>query len=220
MPVCLFGRWAPSLDSENWSKSQQHSGLGEGSLGTASPPPPPLLPTPPPSPAYPFLAAVQFAVRPCDLVWVHPQGNASQAAPWTNQKNSPPLFWSPRQQGPTRHYLSGVRSTVQGQRASSRWLRPTPPGQPPQVDLEPPQVYLPRQVGGVWAKDSPCPGLCTLRCLGLASRQSVCPLRCHGRGQSPIAPGRAGALDAGAGEGAGRTDASQRPDSAFLGREP
>lgn len=53
MPVCWFGRWAPSLDSENWSKSQQHSGLGEGSLGTASP-----------SPAYPFLATVQPAMWP------------------------------------------------------------------------------------------------------------------------------------------------------------
>lgn len=214
MPVCWFGRWTPSLDSENWSKSQQHSGLGEGSLGTAPPPPS--------SPAYPFLPTVQLAIRPCDPVWVHPQGNALQAAPWTNQKNSPPLFWSSRQQGPTCNYLSGVRSAVQGQRASSCLLRPSPPGQPPQVDLEPPQIYLPRQVGGVWAEDSPCLGLCTLRCLGLASRQSVCPLRCHGRGQSPIAPGRAGALDAGAGagEGAGRTDASQRPDSAFLRREP
>lgn len=51
MPVCLFGRWAPSLDSENWSKSQQHSGLGEGSLGTASPPPPPAPSHPAPQPS-------------------------------------------------------------------------------------------------------------------------------------------------------------------------
>lgn len=73
---------------------------------------------------------------------------------------------------------------------------------------------LPAQPGGwsVRGGVSLCPGLCTLRCLS-AERPS---LRCHGRVQIPIAPGRARALDAGA---TGRADTSQQPpDPALLGR--
>lgn len=43
--VCWFGRWTPSLDSEDWSKLQRHTGPGRRQTGTASRHP---TPTPPP----------------------------------------------------------------------------------------------------------------------------------------------------------------------------